>query len=117
MTTITIAFDGREVHGTLADNPTARSLLKQLPLTLSFSDYGGQEKIARLPQPLSTEGTLTSSDAPALTIGYYVPDQALVLYYDNVGRFPGIVPIGTSETAVGTSTQPEQFTATIREAR
>ncbi|WP_141399656.1 cyclophilin-like fold protein [Curtobacterium sp. 314Chir4.1] len=114
MTAITIEFDGREVHGTLADNATARSLLAQLPLTLSFSDYGGQEKIARLSQPLSTDGAAAASDAPAWTIGYYVPNQALVLYYDDVGQFNGIVPIGTYDTAGDAITRLSEFTATIR---
>ncbi len=108
MTAITIEFDGREVHGTLADNATARSLLAHLPLMLSFSDYGGQEKIARLPQSLSTDGAAAASDAPARTIGYYVPNQSLVLYYDDVGRFNGIVPIGTYDTAGDAIARPDR---------
>ncbi len=116
MTAITIEFDGREVHGTLADNATARSLLAHLPLTLSFSDYGGQEKIASLPQSLSTDGAAAASDAPARTIGYYVPNQSLVLYYDDVGRFNGIVPIGTYDTAGDAIARPSEITATIQKA-
>lgn len=116
MAAISIEFDGREVHGTLADNATARSLLAQLPLTLSFSDYRGQEKLALLPQPLSTDGAAAASDAPAWTIGYYVPNQALVLYYDDVGQFNGIVPIGTYDTAGNAITRLSEFTATIRKA-
>ena len=38
--------------GTLSGNAAARSLIEQLPLTLSFRDYGGQEKIVKLRAPL-----------------------------------------------------------------
>lgn len=43
---------------TLQDHSAARSLLAQLPLTLSFEDYNRTEKIAYPPE------TLDLSDAP-----------------------------------------------------
>lgn len=67
---ITLRIDGGTVTGALAGNATARSLVEQLPVTLSFSDYGGQEKLARLPVPLSIDGVPAGSDAVPLTIGY-----------------------------------------------
>src|SRR3954454_9446033 len=51
---------------------------------LSFRDYAGQEKVAELPAPLNLDGAPKGSDAAPLTIGYYVPDQRLVLYYQPV---------------------------------
>jgi Cyclophilin-like family len=53
---ITIDIDRGIVTGTLSGNATARSLIGQLPLMLSFRDYGGQEKIAELPKALSLDG-------------------------------------------------------------
>ena len=65
--------------GTLFDNTAARSLIDQLPLELTFTDCGGQEKIADLPEALSLDGVPAGDSAEPLTIGYYAPDQALVL--------------------------------------
>ena len=47
-TDIRILIDGRPVRAQLADNPTARALADRLPLTLSFRDLNGVEKIAKL---------------------------------------------------------------------
>lgn len=94
-TTISITVNGATVEGALQDNAATASLLEQLPLELSFADFGGQEKIARLPAPLVLDGMPAGSSAEPGTIGYYAPDQALVLYYDSVGYFTGIVPLGT----------------------
>ena len=56
MTTIRIVIAGQQVTAQLDDNPTARALAGQLPLTLSFRDLNSVEKISKLPQPLTTEG-------------------------------------------------------------
>ncbi|MGN0811964.1 MAG: cyclophilin-like fold protein [Candidatus Coproplasma sp.] len=45
-TRIQMTFDGQTVYGTLYDNSVSRDLISRLPLTLSFSDYNGTEKIA-----------------------------------------------------------------------
>ena len=113
---ITIDIAGQRVHGVLHDSTTARALVGQLPLTLTFRDHGGQEKIADLPAPLSLEGMPAGSDAEPLTIGYYAPEQALVLNYEYVGRFNGIVPIGTFEDLAAVRDQPDGFTATLDRA-
>ena len=109
---VLITFGGTTVRGSLQDNAATASLLAQLPLQLSFSDFGGQEKIAPLPVPLSLEGMPSGSDAEPGTIGYYAPSQALVLYYDNVGYYDGIVPIGTFND-VATIRDAPAFTGTI----
>ncbi len=48
MTPIRITVDGRTHTAQLADNPTARALVDQLPLTLTFRDFNRVEKIAKL---------------------------------------------------------------------
>ncbi len=105
--------DGTQVTGELDDSPTARSLLEQLPLTLGFTDFGGQEKIAALPAPLSTEGAPARSDAPAQTIGYWTPSRSLVLYYESVGGYAGIVPIGRMDDVGPLVARTDDFTATV----
>jgi hypothetical protein len=115
-TAIVIVVDGREIAGELDASAASASLVALLPLTLSFRDYGGQEKIADLPAPLDLEGAAPGSDAAPRTIGYYAPSRALVLYYDHVGYFPGIVPLGTFRNAEAIVSQTSDFSATIRSA-
>src|SRR5437016_2102595 len=57
--------------GRLWDNATARDLIAQLPLTLTFSDFNGLEKIAPLPRKLSTDGVPAGDDPLPRDIGYY----------------------------------------------
>jgi hypothetical protein len=115
-TPITFELDGREMPGELDSTPASASLIDQLPLTLPLRDLGGQEKVAELPAPLDLDGAPEASDAPALTIGYYVPDQRLILYYDDVGSHAGIVPLGAYEDTVGLRDLPDGTSVTIRSA-
>ncbi|MEZ5087908.1 MAG: cyclophilin-like fold protein [Tessaracoccus sp.] len=94
-TPIRIVIGDESLDTTLSDNPAARSLLEQLPLTLDFRDYGGQEVLATPPQPLTMKGMPRGESAPAGTIGYYAPDDVIVLYYTDVPRYNGIVRLGT----------------------
>ena len=93
-TPIRVVIGEQSLEATLWDNPAARSLLDQLPLTLEFSDYGGQEVTAEPPRPLTMAGMPDGESAPTGTIGYYAPGGVLVLYYTDVGRFKGIVRLG-----------------------
>lgn len=115
-TPIVIELQGQRIAGELDGSATSASLLAQLPLTLAFRDHGGQEKLSHLPAPLDLEGAPEGSDAAPLTLGYYAPDQSLVLYYRHVGYFAGIAPIGTYENTDVIETQVEGFAATIRKA-
>lgn len=93
-TAIRVVIGDRTLSGTLQDNPAGRSLLGQLPVTLDFSDYGGQEILAEPPEPLTKDAMPAGDSAPAGTIGYYAPDGVVVLYYTDVPRYDGIVRIG-----------------------
>lgn len=92
--TINITVGEQVLLVDLYDNATARDLVDLLPLEISVRDYGGQEKIGILPRSLNTGDAPASSSAQAGELGYYAPAQALVIYYQNVGKFSGIVPIG-----------------------
>lgn len=115
-TPIVIGFGEDRIPGLLNQSAAAASLIDQLPLTLTFRDYGSQEKIAVLPAPLNIDGAAEGSDAALLMIGYYIPDQSLVLYYDRVSYHEGIVPLGSFESLDAIENQREDFTATIRGA-
>ena len=93
-TQIRVIIGNTVLTGRLWDNATARDLIAQLPLTLTFSDYGGQEKLAPLPRKLSMDGVPAGADPLPREIGYYAPAGVVVFYYSDVGYFNGIVRIG-----------------------
>ena len=93
-TPIRIRLGDAVLTGRLRGNPTAEDLLAQLPLTLTFKDFNGVEKIATLPRPLSLEGAPAAAAPDAGDIAFYAPTNDLVLYYRGIDRWPGIVPIG-----------------------
>ncbi|HRA75965.1 MAG TPA: cyclophilin-like fold protein [Propionicimonas sp.] len=116
-TRITVTIGGHSYQATLADNPTTRELIDQLPLTLAFTDFNRVEKIATLPRPLTTQGAPTGTDPEINDIGYYRPGNNLVLYYGDVGYFNGIVRLGSlPEGMDAIARQPDGFTATIASA-
>lgn len=93
-TPIRVTIGDTVLTGRLWDNATARDLIAQLPLRLTFSDLNNLEKIARLPRQLSTDGVPEGDDPVPQDIGYYAPGGDLVFYYGDVGYFKGIVRIG-----------------------
>jgi len=93
-TPIKVTFGDTVLTARLADNPTARDLAAQLPLTLTFKDFNKVEKIAKLPRPLSTQGVPEGDDPDISDIGYYQPSGDVVFYYGEVGYWNGIVRIG-----------------------
>jgi hypothetical protein len=114
-TDIRILVAGRPVRARLADNPTARALADQLPLTLPFRDLNGVEKVAQLPQRLTTDGVPEGADPDVADIGYYAPTQDLVLYYGDVGYWNGIVRIGRYDEGQSAhlGDQPDGFDVTV----
>jgi hypothetical protein len=73
VTDIRIIVDDQTFTAQLADNPTARDLVDQLPLTLRFRDFNRVEKIAELPRPLTMDGVPAGDDPELNDIGYYLP--------------------------------------------
>lgn len=101
-TPIRITIDGKPLDAMLNDSRAARALADRLPLSLEFSDHGGQEVLAPLSPALPMAGMPAGESAPAGTIGYYAPDNVLVLYYTDVGRFNGIVRLGEIQGPIET---------------
>ena len=113
-TQIQVIIEDKVLIGRLWDNATARDLIAQLPLTLTFRDFGGQEKLAPLPRKLSMDGVPAGADPLAREIGYYDPAGVVVFYYSDVGYFPGIVRIGRFDGNMDAITsQTGDFTARI----
>ena len=98
----------------LWDNAPARALIDRLPLTLDFSDLNAVEKIARLDPGLPMTGMPDGDDPAPRDIGWYAPSSDVVLYYGDVGYWPGIARIGHISGDIDTiADQQGDFTATI----
>ena len=81
-TVIRFAAPGGLVDVTIdEDNPATRDLLSILPLTLTFEDFAGREKIAYLPRELQFAGSLASTGASG-DLAYYTPWGNLAFFYD-----------------------------------
>jgi hypothetical protein len=117
MTPVRVTVHGQTHTAQIGDNPTARYLVDQLPLTLTFRDFNGVEKIAKLPRALTTQGVPAGADPDINDIGYYAPSGDLVFYYGDVGYFDGIVRIGRFDDDIDSlQRQPDGFEATIERA-
>ena len=117
-TQIWIIIGDTVLTGRLWDNATARDLIAQLPLTLTFRDFNDLEKISQLPRKLSMDGVPAGDDPIPQDIGYYAPSGDLVFYYGDVGYFNGIVRIGEFDGSMDALTsQAGDFTATLEIAK
>ncbi|GAA1457928.1 cyclophilin-like fold protein [Williamsia maris] len=92
-TPIRIRFGATALTGSLNASPAARALRDRLPITADATDYGRVEKTAEIPA-LPMTGMPAGADPGPGTLGYYAPDRVLVLYYGDVGYFPGIADLG-----------------------
>ena len=54
-TRIKLTFNNKEVFVKMYDNPTSNDFLAQLPLSITFEDYIGKEKISILQKRLSAD--------------------------------------------------------------
>ena len=112
-TRVKITIGDTHLDARLWDMPTAQELIDQLPLNLEFRDFNGVEKIARLPRMLTMDGVPRGDDPDPQDIGYYAPTNDLVLYYDDVAYYEGIVRLGVLEDDLDEIRKRVGFTARI----
>lgn len=111
---IRLTFNNREIIVKMNDSPASRDLVKKLPLTLTFKDYSGTEKISYLPQRLSTEGSPSGYDPSLGELAYYAPWGNICFYYHDFGYSTGLVPLGHIESGMEYLTSIDgDFTVTM----
>ncbi len=115
--TIRIHFNDQELIAELYDNPTAEDLASLLPLTLTFRDYSGTEKISYPPRDLNTTDVPAGHDPAAGDITLYAPWENIAIFYRDFSYSPGLVPIGHITSGLEhLSAVDGEFTATIEAA-
>ncbi|USP39111.1 cyclophilin-like fold protein [Acinetobacter sp. XS-4] len=98
MMKICIDIDGTQqpLFATLAITPTVEDFAKQLPLTLTLKDYDATEKIADLPNKLTTQSSPHGYAGKAGDLTYYAPWGNLAFFYKDsaVGYANGLIFLG-----------------------
>jgi hypothetical protein len=97
---IKVRIGERIYTASMFDNSAANDLISLLPLTLTFRDYNGQEKVSPSPRALKMQGLPKGDDPEINDLGYYAPSGVLVLYYSDVGYWEGIVRLGRFDQSI-----------------
>ncbi len=97
---IKLTFGENEAVVTLEGNATTRDFLSMLPVTLTFQDYAGSEKISYLSRSLSTDGAPSTYDPDVGDLILYAPWGNLAIFYRDAGRSSGPVPMGHVESGL-----------------
>ncbi len=106
--------NNEEVIVKMHDNPTSRDFLTLLPLTLTFRDYAGTEKVSDLPKRLSTEDAPSGSDPSVGDFTYYSPWGNLAIFYRDFGYASGLIILGKIESGIEKlARMNDDFTVTI----
>lgn len=97
---IKLTFNNEEVIVKMDDNPTSKDFLSLLPLTLTFEDYAGTEKISYLSNKLFTEEAPSRIDPSIGDFTYYAPWGNLAIFYKDFGYSNGLIKLGEIEARV-----------------
>lgn len=97
---IKMLFAGEQAVVVLDDHPAVRDLLSMLPMTVTFEDYNGIEKIGYLQRKLHTEGSPSNCDPSVGTFAYYAPWGNLSVFYQDFRHSEGLVPLGRIESGM-----------------
>ena len=81
----------------LEDSAAGRDFAALLPIDLLLSDYNLTEKVADLPQRLSTAGAPEGVTPVAGDIAYYAPWGNLAIFYREFSYSRGLVRLGRLE--------------------
>ena len=96
-TKIRIVSNHEEVVILLYDSPVSRDFVSLLPLSVTFRDYAGEEKIADLPRKLTTQGGLSGDEVEG-DFAYYAPWGNMAAFYTGFGQGSGLHILGRIES-------------------
>lgn len=97
---IRLSINGKEAIVILDNNSASKSFAAMMPLTLTFEDYNGTEKISYLPKKLDIANAPTSCEPKPGSFTYYAPWGNLAIFYRGFRRSEGLVPLGHFESGL-----------------
>ena len=95
---IKLTVNGNEIFVRLVDNVASREFLEMLPLTLTFEDFNNTEKIASLPDELSTEGLPSGYTPEVGDFSYYAPWSNISVFYKDFRYSNSLYKLGRVES-------------------
>ena len=112
-----LTVDGQTFPVTLYDTPTANALYEMLPLTLTFEDFSGMEKISYPPEKLPTAGEPEGCTPEVGSLCLYAPWGNLSVFYKDFRYSSGLILLGHVDSGVELlAGQQGDFTATLEAA-
>lgn len=99
-TRIKIKIKDQELIAVMEDNPTTRDFFNMLPLTMSFKDFAGAEKISYPPSKLSTQDAPNGYTPKKGDITCYSPWGNLAVFYKDREYASGLIPMGHIESGI-----------------
>ena len=109
-----LTVDGQALPVTLYDTPTANALYEMLPLTLTFSDFSGMEKISYPPEALPTAGEPDGCTPEVGSLCLYAPWGNLSVFYKDFRYSNGLILLGHVDAGVELLAGHQgDFTATL----
>ncbi len=98
-------FADQQAVMVLDEHPAVQDFLSMLPMTVTFEDYNGIEKIGYLPRKLRTEDSPSSCDPSVGTFAYYAPWGNLSVFYRDFRHSENLVPLGHIESGMDSLAQ------------
>lgn len=115
---IKITAGNETIPAMLEDNPSSRDFVKMLPLTLTMTDYNGTEKIATLPQRLSTLNAPDGFVPQAGDLAFYAPWGNIAIFYKDFSWSAGLIRLGSvTSNLKSLAALGGKFNVTIEEAK
>ena len=124
-----LVIDGSRLPVTLRNEPSANDLYSRLPVTLSFKDFSGMEKIAYFDKRLDETGQKVGCHPLAGDTGQkvgchplagdlcvYQPWGNLSIFYVDFKDDRNLIPIGRLESGLDIVKAHDSFTATLEKA-
>jgi hypothetical protein len=111
---VLISSEWGNLTADLADNEAARSLVRQLPLTIEMRDHLRQEKTGNLSSPLPE--VVRQTPFFKGTLGLWDSDHFVIYYRDGRVPQPGIIILGQVMDEVSIFDRPGSVTVHIRRA-
>ena len=111
-----LVIDGSRLPVTLRNEPSANDLYSRLPVTLSFKDFSGMEKIAYFDKRLDETGQKVGCHPLEGDLCVYQPWGNLSIFYVDFKDDSNLIPIGRLESGLDIVKAHDSFTATLEKA-
>lgn len=98
--TIKFIVGEQEFLAVLYDTPAANALYERLPLTLTFEDFNGIEKIAYMDNKLPTKDEKQEFDPNVGDLCLYAPWGNLSLFYKDFRNSQGLISLGRLHSGI-----------------